>query len=68
MEKELLDRLPLLANDTAYQELKLKTAQLRQKIADEEEPGDSIRLELFEATLAKYEAFKAAQAEQKKAS
>lgn len=68
MEKDLIDRLPLLANDTAYEEFKLKTAQLRQKIADEEEPGDSIRLELLEATLAKYEEFKAVQVEPKNAS
>jgi len=74
MERELLDRLSLLANDEAFFDLQMKTKELRRKIADDIEfdgepyPGDEVRLTLFEAKLAKYEEFKAAQREKKDAS
>jgi hypothetical protein len=74
MEQELLDRLPLLASDEAFFDLHMKTEELRRKIAEDIEfdgepyPGDEVRLTLFEARLAKYELFKAAQTERKEAS
>jgi len=74
MERELLDRLSLLASDEAFFDLQIKTEELRQKIADDIEfdgepyPGDEVRLKLFEAKLAKYQEFKAAQTEAKEAS
>jgi len=73
MERELLDRLSLLSNDEAYFDLQMKTEELRRKIADDIEldgephPGDEVRLTLFEAKLAKYLEFKAAQSETKEA-
>ena len=74
MEQELLDRLSLLASDEAFFDLQMKTEELRRKIAEdiqcdgEPYPGDEVRLTLFEARLAKYELFKAAQTERKEAS
>jgi len=74
MEQELLDRLSLLASDEAFFDLQVKTEELRRKIAEdiafdgEPYPGDEVRLTLFEARLAKYELFKAAQTERKEAS
>ena len=74
MEQELLDRLSLLASDEAFFDLQMKTEELRGKIAEDIEfdgepcPGDKVRLTLFEARLAKYELFKAAQTERKEAS
>ena len=46
MERELLDRLPLLESEEAFFDLQLRTEELRRKIADDIEfdgkpyPGD----------------------------
>ena len=74
MEQELLNRLSLLASDEAFFDLQMKTEELRRKITEDIEfdgepyPGDEVRLTLFEARLAKYELFKAAQTERTEAS
>ena len=74
MERELLDRLPLLESEEAYFDLQLRTEELRRKIADDIEfdgkpyPGDEVRLTLFEARLEKYQQFKVSETEQQEAS